>query len=509
VDRPTEGSNLKDSERKYRLLIELARQGILAINAAGDITFANTYMKTFLGHDPATLVNRSILSLVESDWAPVVSELFLKGRVEPVEQEEVRLLRADGKTVECLLNAGPMLDDSGALEGYTISITDLSETKSLREQLYESEKMSAIGRLAGGIAHEFNNIHGAIQGYVELMLREPTLAPQVADDLRAVRNLVRRAAHITQQLQVFARRETRTTETVDLVDLVNANVDIIEKEYASQGITVKVCHREEVRPVRVSAGRIGQVILELIMNAHDAVIDKGGEKSITVETGSEGERVFVRVIDTGRGVPSDAGKRIFDPFYTTKGALGGSNIPGTGLGLSVARAIIQDHQGSIEVGSGPNGGACFTIWLPGEKTRESQLQTRTAAFGPVAIGASIMIVEDETHIAQMLERALSGAGYKVDLTFHGQEAVRKIHGESFDLVLVDLQLPDLPGEKVLEEVAGLPDGIRPVAIAMTGKTALEDAEMARLRVSRVVRKPFHLETLFHTVYAALTEKPPR
>ncbi|HUT54852.1 MAG TPA: PAS domain S-box protein [bacterium] len=509
TDRVESEQKLQASENKYRLLVELAHQGIIAMDPAGTITFVNQRAGEILGYPPAELLGASILKLVDEDWAPVARELFLKGRDIPVEQEEISFRQKDGSALECMINSGPAFDELNRMQGHTIFINDLTEQKNLREQLRNADKMMAVGRLAGGVAHEFNNINAAIQGYVELMLKQKHLAGQDREDLEAIRALIRRASHITQQLLVFARREVIQKELIDLRGLVDINVKIVKKEYATEGIDVSVKHHCDLPLLTLDAGRIGQVLVHLIMNARDAVVERGEEKRIEVETGLDEDWIFIRVRDTGPGISVEDQQRIFEPFYTTKGALGGSPVPGTGLGLSVAHSIIKEHDGHIEVESAPGQGAAFTFWLPAPGAGRPA-RTRNTAHGPVAVGARVLIVDDEISVNRMLERALQNGGYQVETALSGKEGLKKLQSGRYDVILVDLQMPDVRGEVLLEEAALLPAKMRPASIIISGKAHVgELADYEHLGVEAIVKKPFSLETLFNCIYNACTRKRER
>ncbi len=497
---------LEASERKYRDLVEMAYQGIVSLDAKGEITFSNGRADQILGYEKGELAGTNVLDLADDDWRPVMMELFLKKRTAAVEQEEIKLKKKGGQTIESMITAGPVKDEDGKLSGYTVFISDLSETKSLQEQLYAADKMTAIGRLAGGIAHEFNNIHAAIQGYAELLLRQPQMEEGDVNDLQAIRQLIRRASHITQQLQAFSGREKLHKESVNLAELAETNVGLVKRDFEEESI--KISARSEGAPVfvKLDAGRIGQALMALMLNARDAVNEAGGDKTIVVETGKKGDKAYVKVIDGGVGIAPDAIKRIFDPFYTTKGSLGGSTIPGTGLGLSVAQAIIRDHGGHIEADSPRGGGAEVTFYLP-IQADAGKVITRKVSFGEVVVGARILIVDDEIDVAQMMERALSGAGYQVEVALRGKEGVRKLMTSTYDVALIDLQMPDMQGVEILAELNLLPEHLRPIPMVVTGKTKIhEQKELDEMGVTTIIRKPFYLETLFKAVYDALAAR---
>jgi len=492
---------VKASERRYRMLIELAQQGIISINAEGGITLVNPKASLITGYESEELLDKNITILAPPDWVPVINELFLSGADTAVEQEEICFLKKDGSQVECMINAGPVLDEQNRLQGFTLFINDLSETKSLREQLYTAEKMAAIGRLAGGVAHEFNNIHAAIQGTAELLLQQPHLTDEDVEDLASIRRLVRRASHITQQLLVFARRTQPQREMTDVIDLVDSNLKIISKEYATEGINIECVHHDQIPEINLDAGRISQMLMALVINARDAILEAGEQKRITIETGKADGYAYIKVSDTGVGVGENAINKIFEPFYTTKGALGGSTIPGTGLGLSVAHAVVREHGGRIEVESELGKGAAFTVWLPLSESEKAKSATRSTPFGPALVGARVLVVDDEKDVARMIERALSRAGYRVEVALLGRQAITKLYNGVFDVILVDLQMPDLPGERVLEEARKLPEEVRPIPIIITGKAGAGSVEDFKdFGVAAVVRKPFFINTLFNAIH---------
>jgi len=505
TDRINYERRLAASERKYRTLVELARQGIVSVDPDGLITFANRKMAEITDMDEGKLIDSSLTDLAHPDWVPVVRELFMSGRTEPVEQTELKLKRNDGSTMDCLISAGPVLDENGNFQGTTLFVSDLTETMSLREQLYTAEKMTAVGRLAGGVAHEFNNIHAAIQGYIELLIREEHMTDSDVADLESVRQLIRRASHITQQLLVFASRETPRWEIANLADIVESNIRMVIREYESEGVEIRTSQLTAVPDFNMSPGRVGQVVMELIINAHDSIIQNDGEKIISIETAVIDDWARLTVRDTGQGIKEEDKKRVFEPFFTTKGALGGSTIPGTGLGLSVAHAIAREHGGEIVLSTPESGGAEFALWLP-VKGRATTRTVRSSTFGPAVVGANLLIVDDEKDITNMLERAFTNSGYMVDTALRGKEAIHKLYDNRYDVMLLDLQMPDIPGEDVIIEANGMPFAKKPKIIVVTGKSGFSnELEGKKLGVDGVIKKPFYLETLFRKIYEVLAE----
>ncbi len=242
------------------------------------------------------------------------------------------------------------------------------ERRQLQEQLVHAQKIEAIGTLAGGIAHEFNNINGEIIAFIDLTLEMEDLPAAARRNLETIRFSAVAGADLTKSLLAFSRRDIGDRKPVELKDVVNEALRVIEKQFIREGIQLTVKHSPGVPSIMANTYMLESVVMNLAINARHAML-RSAAKCLTVETGIENEKAFIKVEDTGCGIPEEDLSRIFDPFFTTKGALAGGEVydgkvHGTGLGLSVSHAIIEGHGGEIKVESEVGKGATFMVYLP-------------------------------------------------------------------------------------------------------------------------------------------------
>lgn len=377
------------------------------------------------------------------------------------------------------------------------------EKSLLEDQLRQSQKMEAIGRLAGGIAHDFNNLLTIIQGYSELgLLRLPKEDP-THDTLEQIKKAGDRASDLTRQLLAFSRRQMLQMKIIDLNVLIQ-NLDKMLHRILREDIKVIHSLSPDLGKIRSDPGQIEQVILNLTINARDAM-PFGGKLLISTENiqldkafaqihpgVTPGPYVKLTVTDTGTGMTPEVKERIFEPFFTTK-ELG----KGTGLGLSTIYGIIKQSDGNIWVYSQPNQGTTFEITLPRiDEIQEPDDSISTASEIPKGT-ETILVVEDETDVGKIIQKALQECGYEVFLATNGFEAiqmVREFKNIQLNLLLTDVVLPGMSGREIRDHVTRLRPGIK--VIFMSGYT--DDAVIRhgiRKQEMDFIQKPFSMNAL--------------
>jgi two-component system NtrC family sensor kinase len=374
-----------------------------------------------------------------------------------------------------------------------------------REKLVELEKNLTITTLTAGIAHEFNNMNAGIYGLVELVLSQENLSRETAKDMSTILNIIKRASHLIDQLLIFANRKPSKHVLINLENIVDDCVKILRPELTSGGIAIEIIRRSTLEDMFLDANKVSLAIMNIIINARDAMIGCQ-EKKLRIEIGREEPFGFVRIHDTGTGIPAEYLDRIFEPFYTTKGSLGTSSIPGTGLGLSVAAGVIKEHNGIIEVESEHGRGSTLTVKLPlvtyEALDREISRNYNEYDFG----GKNILVVDDEVELNNLLVRALASKNAVVKSAFTGAQALAHIELEPVDLMLLDIQMPDLNGWDVVEHLKF--NKQRPKIIIISGNFLVMDAQDSRF-VEKVLLKPFDLEELYRIVHEVFSpEKTP-
>ncbi|MGC8493063.1 MAG: response regulator [Syntrophobacteraceae bacterium] len=418
----------------------------------------------------------------------------------------------------CEVNAYPVFAASGAVELVTEHVRDITDRKRSEEQralvearMRQAQKLEALGTLAGGVAHDFNNILGIIMGYAELSRMETEEGSSLADNLREVLNASERAKELVKQILTFSRMSEQCTLPLQLGTTVKEAMKILRPSLPS---TIEI--KTEVSSksaVLADPTQIHQVLMNLCTNAAHAMRERGGVLEVILEDiliGDDlvrsregiqpGPGVKLTVKDTGEGIDPAILDSIFDPFFTTKG-LG----EGTGLGLSVVHGIVKGHGGSIDVESTIGEGTTFTVIIPASQVEDEPVEKEVAS--PLPGGSEhILVVDDEPMLANVLLQMLTKLGYDVVFQTSGLQALEACRTQSkekpFDLVITDMTMPHLTGADLVIELSKLRSGT-PV-ILMTGFSEKIDAEKAKkLGVQGFLMKPVELKDLAHLVRKVL------
>jgi signal transduction histidine kinase len=405
-----------------------------------------------------------------------------------LEPFESRLVQENGKVVQVVFRAATRCDASGAIIGYRGVIQDITERKVLEEQLRHSQKMEAIGTLAGGVAHDFNNYLMIIAGHTERLDHQLGHDHLARGSVREIAEAQQRCAHLTQQLLTLSRKRKAQTERVRLAALVTRLSTLIRSALGETAQLVLELSAPEARifadPVQVEL-----VLMNLVVNSRDAM-PAGG--TLRIGIARHHSQVRLTVQDDGCGIPRELHSRVFEPFFTTK-QVG----YGTGLGLSTVYAIVQEGGGRIELDSEPGQGTTFHIdWPECEEEPGLACAQHGVARRRDGAGKCILLVEDVPQLRDILSAQLERAGYRVLGAADGLAALALIEHESVDLVLSDMVMPQLGGALLADHIHARHPGVR--CLLMTGYHA-EDMPSHE----PVLRKPFTTDELIQTVHAAL------
>ena len=413
----------------------------------------------------------------------------------------LRLRRIDGSAMwaEVTARAEPV-PGAGTLRVEAV-MRDVTERKKLQDQardlyqqLSQAEKLASLGQTMSGVAHELNNPLATILACAE-RLSGRRLDGQTRRDLDAIHNAADRAARIVRNLQTFARRRHTTRTTVDLNQVVRETLALRVYEQRVANIVILEALAAGLPPVFADPHQIQQILLNLIVNAEQAMLDARGRGMLVLRSWHDAEReaVVLEVNDDGPGVPEDVRQKIFDPFFTTK-----SVGKGTGLGLTVAYAIAQEHGGRIRVESSPEGGASFYLELPvvGANVRLPQVAPAAEPPPTVPPGTRALVVEDEIALGEAVADALTDEGFRVDRAADGAEALARLDERPYDVIICDLKMPKVDGRAFFAEVSARMPHVARRVVFVTGDVAGTEAE-AFLEESgcRWVPKPFRLRDL--------------
>lgn len=409
---------------------------------------------------------------------------------------EVEFRKADGSHVWVSLTAS-LIEYQGE-EMVVASAYDLTERRAVeaemarhREALYQSEKLSALGSLLAGVAHELNNPLSVVVGHAQL-LKETAADARTVERATKIGNAADRCSRIVKSFLAMARQRPPERRAVDLADIVQATLDVTGYSLRTANIEVSLRIDPEVPPIWADPDQLNQVVTNLVVNAQQAMMESQGARKLRIAARYDDHRqeIVLELADTGPGIPEEIRGRIFDPFFTTKD-IG----EGTGIGLAVSHRIVEAHHGQIRVDSQVGEGAVFTVTLPatGEQAGERPRATRTGRHQPGAT-ARILIIDDEPEVAQMLGDIMLAEGHEVETADSGERALQLLSSSSFDVILSDVRMPRLDGPSLYAALERRDPALLQRTAFVSGDTLSPSARVFLQRVHRpFLEKPFTLE----------------
>nr|AHN97851.1 nitrogen specific signal transduction histidine kinase [uncultured bacterium lac121] len=499
----------------FARLFEAVHEGVYIGTIGPDATStiaANPHLKLMFGYGSETS---------ERDVRPFDLERFVDPQARAALLERLttdgavanyllRLRRADQAAVWVELTGHadrPVDDGSVRIEALIRDVSERKklddETRDLYHQLLQAEKMAALGQTISGVAHELNNPLATIVSWAE-RLSERKLEPSVRRGIETILSESERAARIVRSLLTFARKRQTTRAMVDVNQVLRETLALRAYEQRVTNIAVIVALAAGLPQVFADGQQVQQVLLNLIINAEQAMLSANGRGVLVVRTWHDPhqESVILEINDDGPGIPDDLQPKIFDPFFTTKDV-----GQGTGLGLTVAYAIVQEHGGRIRLESHASAGASFYVELPitGSKLSPVPIVSGGKTRADTTAGASILVVEDEAALAAAVTDALHDAGYVVERAADGEEALAQIRGQQFDLVICDLKMPRLDGQSFYRTLEEANPELAHRVIFVTGDVVGTEAEtFLKESGCRFLAKPFRLGDLLQAVRDGLS-----
>jgi len=495
LELETRLEQLRTAEERYRRLAENAPDLIYRydLRAHQGFTFVNPQAVPITGYTPEEFYrDASLLPRIVHPEDRALFEPVLRGEVPQGEATLVRWIHKSGAIVWIEQHHTVVRDAAGSAVAIECIARNVTERRSLEEQFQQSQKMEAVGRLAGGVAHDFNNLLTVILGYSAQLLAELPPDDVHREEMDEINKAGERAAALTRQLLAFSRRQVLQPQVLDLNTVV---ADMERMLVRLLGADVRYVTIAAPAPARVRAdcGQMEQVLMNLVVNARDAM-PKGG--TLTVEIAASLQNVTLAVRDTGQGMDEATQKRIFEPFFTTKPA-----GVGTGLGLSTVYGIVTQTGGTVSVTSEVGVGTTFTVTLPSiARPAESVAEDRRPAR-PAGGKETILVVEDEAAVRGLIRTVLMRAGYEVLVANDGDEAVRlsESHTCHIHLLLTDMVMPGTRGDDLARRLAASRPNLH--VLLMSGYTDQTVGELAA--EVAFLQKPFTPSALAQAVRRAL------
>lgn len=507
----TERKRAEEELRKLSRVIEQSSTSVTITDLSGAIEYVNPRFTEMTGYtlDEVRGKNSRILKSGETPME-TYTELWERITSGRVWRGELHNKGKDGTLYWVRAVIAPVLDESGATTHYVAMKENITNEKTLEAQLLQAQKMESVGRLAGGVAHDFNNMLCVIIGYAQMAKDKLTPDDRLHFQISEILKAAQRSSDITQQLLAFARKQTVSPKIVDLNQLINDMLKMLGR-LIGENIRLRWMPGASIWQVKIDPAQIDQILMNLVVNARDAIRDVG---SITIETANAvidesycekhagfkpGFFVALTVSDDGCGIKKELLPHLFEPFYTTKGV-----GEGTGLGLATVYGIVKQNEGFINVYSELEKGSSFRIYIPrflsDKASHTSKESVRTLQRGT----ETVLIVEDEDSILELAEAILEDMGYNVLTADSPEAAIRLVEGfnDTIHLLITDMIMPGMNGKQLADRLTALQPEMK--RIYMSGYTANVIAHHGVLDEGiHFLQKPFSLKSLVDIVREAL------
>jgi PAS domain S-box-containing protein len=512
---------LQQSNHLLIAALESARDGIFITDLQGQVLHVNGALERMFGFDRAELIGTNAAILKSETEPKAFSDdmwRVLQGRRSW--QGEVTSRRKDGTLLDTSLTVSPIFDARRQMTHFVGIYRDLGERKRMERQLFQAQKMQSVGTLAGGVAHEFNNLLAGIQGYASLGLREPHLSPSIREFLDSIVQLSDRAANLTRQLLAFARKPALSRQPTDIARLLGNTADLVRR---SLNIDVRLELAEPPSPdspwmALADANQLQQVLVNLSVNARDALTSRPpspiairlrhhvlpADLAAFPQNVPAGDYIVVEVEDRGSGMPPDVLGQALDPFFTTKDV-----GQGTGLGLPVAFGIMTGHQGFISIDSQAGEGTLVRLYLPrlaGDRAPTPSIDSVAILEPESAPARHILVIDDEAAVSDVIRRFLKIAGHRVSCFPSGELALAFLeNGDRVDLIILDLMIPHEDGVDNFRRLQAIQPDL-PVLLCTGLVQGNVAAELLNHPATSLLRKPFRMNELWLAVNTCLEKR---
>jgi len=503
---------LRASEAYYRSFFEGAVHGIYRVSVDGQFLEVSPALAAMLGYDSPDEVGKLNLANLHTDQeerSRMVQKWVVTERIE----DEVNWNRRDGEIIRVRLRGRTLTDQQGTVQGFEVVAEDVTERRALEEQLRQAQKIEAVGQLASGLAHEFNNFLGVILGYSELMSEEAGENERLCRQIAEIKAATQRAASLTRQLLAFGRKQLLEPKVLDLNSAIWETQKLLHR-LVPANIEVVPVLSSRIGQVKVDPGQVQQILINLVVNARDAM-PKGGK--VVIETANAdldgvyasqhlglrpGTYVMLSVSDIGRGMDDETSSHIFEPFFTTK-----EPGKGTGLGLSTVYGIVKQSGGYITVETAVGMGTTFRIYLPLVQAAVEEAHVTPQFPTEQSGGETILVVEDETTLRRLLCLSLEKRGYNVYAARDGAEAMEIFRQQpgAIHLVVSDIMMPHIDGIELKRKVAALRPDVKFLFMSGYSEEVIEQLQTVAQGCA-FLEKPFLPKDLVTKVQGLLRGK---
>lgn len=424
---------LESSKREWEVTADALQLPFCVVDGKGMIRRANRAFGELLNTPAAALSGHPWLDIVPKAWTEPMARALAK----PGGEAELVMPHQVFKVVTSPISTTDGNDSS------VVVLDDRTETRRLRDQLVHSEKLSAIGQLIAGVAHDLNNPLASVVGFAEYLVEGGTedIPARLVDPLTTIHQQATRAANIARNVLVFSRKQDVQRRTAQIGPILRSTLALLNNQLIADGVEVTLEVPEDTPPVVADTNRLQQVFVNLVINAAQAIRISGVGGGIVVTAVADGDRVVVTVEDDGPGISDAVADRIFEPFFSTR-----ADGEGTGLGLAICREIVEEHSGRISFVQRPGGGALFQVELPVGTASVGRREEEASETGAL----HILVIDDEEPFRRFLRAVLETWGHTVALAADSQEGLALVPGQRFDMILCDLRMPRMSGRHFLD-----------------------------------------------------------
>ena len=468
---------LSSAKREWEKTVDAITQAICIVDAHGTVRRANRVFAELIQTPVTAIPGRPWLGLLPPAWSDPIARAIAEPAATSVE------IRSGERIL--LLTAIPMAEPGAAV----LVFEDQTDRRRLQEQLIQSEKMSAIGQLIAGVAHDLNNPLASVVGFSDFLAEAAEIPASFAEPLQVIRQEAERAATIVKNLLSFARTQEGERKLQPLRPILESTLVLLRNQLMAHKVEATLEVEPELPEVEVNANQIKQVFVNVINNACQAIASDAPSGRIWIAAKRVHDGIAVGVTDSGPGMPEEVAARAFEPFFTTKG-----EGQGTGLGLSISQGIVKEHGGRISLDTKFGAGATFTVELPA-----GAAPPRTEA-APAPVGAArplqVLVVDDEPHILHYMRATLESWGHTVEVATDGTYALERALAGPFDVIICDLRMPHLSGRDMYMKLIRQDPRVAERIIFATGDTVRGDTLQFLEGLGRpYLHKPFTLAEL--------------